>query len=416
MRSLYTIKCSKCNTEYSQGAPCSCPKCGGQIEISYDYESIAKTISSKTLATREPGVWRYGELLPLQGPSKVTMGEGGTRLVRSERLAKAVGLHNLFIKNETENPTGSFKDRCSTVSISKVVEARAGGVVIASSGNAAASACAYSTMADIPCHVLVPPETSVGKLVRINIFGGRVLKVIGPVDDCISMAEQISKKHGWMNVTTNSRANPYALEGTKTASYEIAESLGWHVPDYLALPVGGGACFTGHWKGFRDLLNLGFIKHKPHLIAVQSEGCAPFASAVRAKVGPENIRTWDNPRTIASGITDAYPIDGGNAYRALQDTGGLAETVSDDEIVEAQVLLARKEGIFAEPTGAVSLAGLIKLFRNGDIDAGDAVACEITGHGLNDIEPTAARIGKVPEIRPSLEDFDRALAEVERRN
>jgi threonine synthase len=416
MRSLCTIKCSKCNTEYPQGAPSSCPKCGGQIEISYDYESIAKTISRKTLATREPGVWRYGELLPLRGPSKVTMGEGGTRLVRSERLAKAVGLHNLFIKNETENPTGSFKDRCSTVSISKVVEARAGGVVIASSGNAAASACAYSTMVDIPCHVLVPPETSVGKLVRISIFGGRVLKVVGPVDNCISMAEQISKKHGWMNVTTNSRANPYALEGTKTASYEIAESLGWHVPDYLALPVGGGACFTGHWKGFRDLLNLGFIERKPHLIAVQSEGCAPFASAVRAEVGPENIRTWDNPRTIASGITDAYPIDGGNAYRALQDTGGLAETVSDDEIVEAQVLLARKEGIFSEPTGAVSLAGLIKLFRNGDIDAGDVVACEITGHGLNDIEPTAARIGKVPEIRPILEDFERALASAERRN
>jgi len=416
MRSLCIIRCTNCKTEYSEGSPCSCPKCGGQIEINYDYESITDTVSRKMLATRELGVWRYSELLPLQGPGKITMGEGGTRLVRSERLAKAVGFHSLFIKNETENPTGSFKDRCSTVSISKAVEARASGVVIASSGNAAASACAYSTMGGVPCHVLVPPETSVGKLVRIDIFGGRALKVVGPVDNCVSMAEQISKKRGWMNVTTNSRANPYALEGTKTASYEIAESLGWHVPDYFALPVGGGACFTGHWRGFRDLMNLGFIDRKPHLIAVQSEGCAPFTSAVRAEVGPENIRTWDNPRTIASGITDAYPIDGGNAYRALQDTGGLAETVSDDEIVEAQILLARKEGIFAEPTGAVSLAGLIKLFRSGHIDSHDIVACEITGHGLNDIEPTAARIGRVPEIRPSLEDFERALTEADRRN
>jgi threonine synthase len=374
------------------------------------------SVSRKMLATRTPGVWRYSELIPVRGPSRVTIGEGGTRLLKSQRLAKAVGLRNLFIKNETENPTGSFKDRCSTVSISKAVEARAGGVVIASSGNAAASACAYSTVAGVRCYVLVPPETSVGKLVRIDIFGGRALKVAGPVDNCISMAEEISKRHGWTNVTTNSRANPYALEGTKTASYEIAESLGWQVPDYLALPVGGGACFAGHWIGFRDLMNLGFIDRKPHLIAVQSEGCAPFATAVQGKVGPENIKTWSNPRTIASGITDAYPIDGGNAYRALHDTDGLAETVSDEEIVEAQVLLARKEGIFAEPTGAVSLAGLIKLLHNGRIDASDVVACEITGHGLNDIEPTAARIRRVPEIQPSMQDFERTLAEAERRN
>ena len=410
MKSLCRIKCVKCKTEYAQGAPCSCPRCGGPIEIDYDYEVISKTISKQKLMAREPGVWKYGELLPVQGPSKVTIGEGGTRLVKSERLAKTVGLRNLFIKNETENPTGSFKDRCSTVTISKAIEARASGVVVASSGNAAASACAYSTQAGIPCYVFVPPETSVGKLVRIDIFGGRARRVSGPVENCLAMAEQVSKKHGWVNVTTNSKANPYALEGTKTASYEVSEALQWESPDYFALPVGGGACFSGHWKGLRDLSKLGFIERMPHLIAVQSAGCAPFATAIRAGLGVEGVRTWENPKTIASGITDAFPTDGKGAYEAIRDTGGLAEIVTDSEIIEAQVLLARKEGIFAEPTGAVSLAGLIKLFRSGQIDASDVVACEITGHGLNDIEPTAARIGEVPEIQPTLEDFERSLA------
>ena len=416
MKSIYRIRCSRCKTEYTQCSPCSCPKCGGSIEIDYDYEAISKTVSKQRVAAREPGVWKYSELLPLQGSSMVTIGEGGTRLVKSERLAKALGLRNLFIKNETENPTGSFKDRCSTVSISKALEAKAGGVVIASSGNAAASACAYSAQAGIPCYVFVPPETSVGKLVRIDIFGGRATKVSGPVDNCLVMAEQVSKKHGWVNVTTNSKANPYVLEGTKTASYEVSEALQWRSPDFFALPVGLGACFTGHWRGLRDLSKLGFIDRMPRLIAVQSAGCAPFATAIRAGLGVEGVKTWENPKTIASGIADGYPIDAEGAYKAIRDTNGLVEIVSDDEIIEAQILLAKREGIFAEPTGAVSLAGLIKLFRNGQIDATDVVASEITGHGSNDIEPAAARIGDVPEIQPVLEDFERVLAKIQSRS
>jgi threonine synthase len=262
----------------------------------------------------------------------------------------------------------------------------------------------------------VPPETSVGKLVRIDIFGGRAAKVTGSVEDCLAMAEQISKKYGWVNLTTNSKANPYALEGIKTASYEIGEALQWRSPDLFALPVGGAACFTGHWKGFRDMLELGFIDRMPRLIAVQSAGCAPFATAIRAGLGVEGVKTWKNPKTIASGIADEYPADAESAYKAIRDTRGLAEIVSDNEIIEAQILLARKEGIFAEPTGAVSLAGLIKLFRNGEIDASDVMACEITGHGLNDTEPTAARIGDVPEIRPVLADFERTLTRTQTRS
>jgi len=409
MRSLWRIRCHGCGTEYPEGAPCTCSKCGGRLDIEYDYEAIAETISPGTLESREPSVWKYSELLPLQKDTRVTLGEGGTRLVRTERLGKAVGLKNLYIKNETENPTGSFKDRCATVSVSKALEAGASGLVIASSGNAAASACAYSTLAGIPCYVFVPPETSVGKLVRIDIFGGRITKVLGPVDNCISLAEQAGKKYGWINVTTNSKANPYTLEGTKTAAYEVCEALGWQCPDYFVLPMGSGACFTGHWKGFRDLLKIGFVDRKPRLVAVQSEGCAPFASVVKAGRGPEAVRTWENPRTIASGITDSFPLDLDGAYQAVQETKGLAETVSDSEIVEAQTLLARKEGIFAEPTGAVSLAGVIKLFRDGAIDADEVVACEITGHGLNDIEPTAARCPEAPQIHAKLNEFERTL-------
>lgn len=404
------MKCDKCDAQYEEGSPCACTVCGGSIQIQYDYEAISKSVSKNGLAAREAGVWKYAEFLPLPRTARITtLGEGGTRLVKSERLGQAVGLKKLFLKDETRNPTGSFKDRCSTVSISKALEAAADGVVIASSGGAAASACAYSTVAEIPCYVFVPSETSVGRLLKIRMFGGRVSKVVGPVENCMLVAEQASRKHGWINVTTNSKANPYTIEGTKTAAYEISEALGWRCPDYLALPVGSGACLLGHWRGFRDLEEMAFVSDMPRLVAVQAEGCAPLASAMKAGLGPERVRLWSNPRTIASGISDAFPADVEGAYEAIRHTSGLAETVSDDEIAEAQSLLARKEGIFAEPTGAVSIAGAIKLARLRTIDTNDVVVCEITGHGLNDIEPTLSRFTEVSRIQPVLEDFERSL-------
>lgn len=375
----------------------------------YDYDKIQQNLSKTKNDHQETDFWRYSELLPILDKSKrISLGEGGTCLILCKKLATKLGLKKLYIKDETRNPTGSFKDRCSAVSISKATECSVPAVAIASSGNAGASACAYSARAGITCYVFVPASVDAAKLTQIMIYGGRVVRVEGNLGDCHLLTSKASKKYGWQEITTYSQMNAYSTQGSKTTAFEICWQLGWETPDWLLVPFGGGGNLFGHWLGFQEFLKLGLTKDMPRLAAIQAAGCAPFVKAFRERTAPNQVETWKNPQTVASGIACVCPYDVDVALPAIYQSKGTAEDVTDEEILEAEVLLAKSEGVFAEPSAASSIAGLRKLVDSGVIERNDLIVCEITGSGLKDTK-SAMKKYKDPLTIASLEELERAL-------
>ena len=407
----FVQKCSKCGAGYpKERMVCSCFSCGGRIEIVYDYDRIKENLTRREDMLGRLSLWQYSDLLPIVDKTKrISLGEGGTDLTGCRKLANKLGLKRLYVKDETRNPTGSFKDRCSAVSISKALESSVNTVAIASSGNAGASACAYSAKAGVTCYVFVPASVDVAKLSQIMIYGGRVVRVEGTLGDCHLLTNKASSKYGWQEITTNSQTNIYSTQGSKTAAFEICMQLGWESPDWFVVPFGGGGNLFGHWLGFQEFLRLGFIQDMPRLAAIQAAGCAPFVRVFRERMAPNQVETWKKPETIASGIACTYPYDIDVALPAVHQSNGTAEAVTDEEILEAEVLLAKTEGIFVEPSAASSIAGLRKLIESGTIERNDLVVCEITGNGLKDIK-SAMRTYKDPvTIAPTLEELERVL-------
>ena len=387
-----------------------CPRNdSGRLDISYDYAALRAKIGRQTFAGRPPTVWRYFELLPVQKRSNiVTLEAGGTPLVKSSNLAKKVGLRNLFIKDETVSPTGSFKDRSMTVGVSKAVEFQVQTVVTASSGNAAAALAAHSAKAGLKCYAFVLESASEAKLAQISLYGTRVMRVrrveVGK-DPSVKMLRKVVQSYGWYPCPSFGPFNPYQVEGPKTMSYEIEEQLGRDLPDWVMIPTGSGCLLTGLWKGFNDLRQLGFTESMPKLAAVQPEGCAPLVRAFKRGDNPLQIEPWGTPKTVAGGLSDVFPWDGDAGIPAIKETNGTAENVSDAEILAAQKLLASTEGIFAEPTGVAALAGLVKLADNGTVRKDDVVVLLVTGNGLKDPDVVTNQLSKTPTISPSLEDF-----------
>jgi len=391
-----------------------CPsKDDGRLDIYYDYTTLAEKVTKKTLADRLPGVWKYWELLPVQDRrSIVTLGEGGTPLIKATNLAKKIGLRTLFLKDETRNPTGSFKDRSMTVGASKALEFDARVVAIASSGNAAASLAAYSAKAGLKCYAFVLESASIAKIAQIRLYGAevvRVKEVEKGVDPSVQMLRMVVERYGWYPCPSFGPFNPYQVEGPKTLSFEITEQLNWNAPDWVVIPVGSACLFTGVWKGFRDYCNLDLVNTIPKLAAVQATGCAPLVRAFKQGKDPFEIEPWEHPNTVAGGLADVYPWDGDAALSALKETGGSAKAVSDQAILEAQKLLASTEGIFAEPSGVASLAGLIGLVDEGVVDADERVVVLITGSGLKDPQVVVRRFKEVPIIKPSIEEFEKSI-------
>jgi threonine synthase len=390
-----------------------CPsKDDGRLDIYYDYTTLAEKVTKKTLGGRLSGVWKYRELLPIQDKrSIVTLSEGGTPLIKAVSLAKKIGLRNLFLKDETRNPTGSFKDRSMTVGASKALEFDARVVAIASSGNAAASLAAYSAKAGLKCYAFVLESAPIAKIAQIRLYGAEVVKakeIEKGVDPTVQMLRMVVERYGWYPCPSFGPFNPYQVEGSKSLSFEITEQLNWNTPDWVVIPVGSACLFTGVWKGFRDYRNLGLIDTIPKLAAVQATGCAPLVRAFRQGKDLFEIEPWEHPDTVAGGLADVYPWDGDAALSALKDTGGSATAVSDQAILEAQQLLASTEGIFAEPSGVTSLAGLIGLVDEGVVDADERVVVLITGSGLKDPQVVVRRIKEVPIIKPSIEEFEKS--------
>ncbi|MGA2973341.1 MAG: threonine synthase [Candidatus Bathyarchaeia archaeon] len=414
MRSfLKLMKCARCGKEYEPGS--GAIRCvnhdDGRLDIFYDHEALRDAISIEGLSKRQKGVWKYRELLPVEDPKNiVSLGEGGAPLLPTHRLGEKLGLDNLWLLDDTRNPTASFKDRPMTVGVSKAVELGYKTVVSASSGNAAAALSAYSAKAGLRCITFVPEMASIGKLAQLTMYGAHVVKVRGSEsgeDPTVKMLKVVCDQNNWYPCPSFGPMNPYQAEGPKTMSYEVVEELGWEVPDWVFVPVGAGGALAGNWKGYLDFQALGFIKSMPRMAAVQSAGCAPVIRAYEQGVDPKNIVPWEMPDSVATGLMDPYPWDGDAALVAIRNSHGAAVAVSNEEILEAQRKLAKYEGIFAEPSGVTSLAGLIKEREN--IDRADCVVLEITGSGLKDPNVATKGMPEIPIIDASMQDLDRVL-------
>jgi threonine synthase len=406
------LRCTRCARTYApKDRVLTCQEDEGRLEVEYDYDAIATKASRHLFQRRRGGLWKYRELLPIENENNiVTLGEVQTPLIRCENLGKILGLPNLYVKDETKNPTASFKDRPMTVGVSKAVELGYDTVVSASSGNAAAALAAYSAKAGLTCYAFVPDMASPSKIAQLNMFGAHVVRVRGlesGVDPTVTMLKIVCRRFGWYPCPSTGPFNPYQAEGPKTMSYEIAEQLGWTTPGWIFAGVGGGGLLAGNWKGYQELNRLRLVEGFPRMVAVQSTGCAPLVRAFEEKMDPQKIVPWERPDSVATGLMDPFPWDGDAALKALHESSGTAVKVSNEEILDAQRILARKEGVFAEPSGVTALAGLIKLGSEGRIPTDDCIVVEITGSGLKDLDVIGS--AEAPLIDPNIDDLQKVL-------
>ena len=387
----YKLQCFDCQRESkTNDAGLRCQTCGGLLEVKFDLDGKKKPSWDR----RQLAVWKYRELLPLEkDESIISLAEGGTGLHRCRRLGQKIGLKKLYVKNEGENPTGSFKDRGMTVAISKARELGKMKVLCASTGNTAASLAAYSARAGIECIVFVPKgKVAGGKMLQVRMHGARIIEVKGDFDQAFETALELAKKrkeHYLMN-----SINPYRLEGQKTLAFEISDQLDSKTPDMVILPVGNGGNISAVWKGFTEFQQLSIAKTRPRMIGIQAEKASPIAKAVKRR--ENKISPVHNPQTIATAIRIGSPVNWPKVLKAIKESRGTAETVADSEILEAQRELATLEGIFVEPASAASIAGLKKLRATGSVDASETIVCVTTGHGLKD-PSVLERLPQIPD-------------------
>ena len=404
---IYQV-CIACGEKYgADEIVYSCKRCGDLLEVKYDYGLLEAKLEKSDWQSLPLSVWRYKDLMPIRDPSKiVSLNEGGTGLHSCQRLVDLLGVKHLYVKNEGENPTGSFKDRGMTVGITKAVELNMKTVICASTGNTSASLAAYAAKAGLQCIVLIPSgKIAYGKLAQAMVYGAKVVQIRGNFDHALKMVLELSEKH--REVYLLNSINPYRLEGQKSLAFEICDQLNREPPDRVVLPVGNAGNISAIWKGFIEFHKLGLIDKLPKMTGIQAEGAAPIAQAI--KNGKDEIVPMDKPETVATAIRIGAPISWKKAMRAIRESDGTAETVTDEEILEAQKMLARSEGLFVEPASASSIAGLKKLLEAGKIDKDEVVACVTTGHGLKDPD-IAIKISEKPsEVNAEIESIEKLL-------
>lgn len=406
-------ECINCHTKYDiDDIVYFCRKCGDILEIKLDFAGLAETLKRGDWKKVPLSVWRYRDFMPIHESTKiVTLSEGGTGLHRSQRLGEELGLKNLYVKNEGENPTGSFKDRGMTVGVTKAVELGARHVICASTGNTSASLAAYAARAGIKCTVLIPSgKIAYGKLAQAMIHGAKVLQVRGNFDEALEFVLKLAEKHESIYLLNS--INPFRIEGQKTLGYEICEQLNNEAPDRIIVPVGNAGNISAIWKGLSEFYKLGLIKSLPKMTGIQAAGSAPIVQAI--KTNSDTIIPVAKPETVATAIRIGAPVSWKKAINAIRESHGTAETVTDEEILDAQKILARIEGIFVEPASASSIAGLKKLVKNGVIGKDERVVCVTTGHGLKDPD-TAVKMSEKPlEVDADISAIENALGLKER--
>ncbi|MFH0849260.1 MAG: threonine synthase [archaeon] len=384
------LKCTVCGAKHQTSDKILvCTKCGKLLDVEFDLEEIRRSFSKESLKERVRSLWRYRELLPIdKDDCIVSLGEGVTSLRKIPRYGGLVGYDNLFVKVDYLNPTGSFKDRGTTVNVSKLKELGVTSVMDDSSGNAGLSLAAYCASAGMECILFVPGSAPSEKLVQAQLYGAKIRTVPGSRSDAAKAAEDTWKDSSIFYASHN--LGPFFLEGMKTFACELAEDLNWQVPDHIIFPVGGGSLLRGTWKGFDQLMKLGMINRVPSLHCVQSEACMPIVTAFEK--GKSETEPAAEGETIAGGIRISNPARGAQVLDTLRRTGGKAVAVSDDAVMKHQRLLASKEGMFAEPTTCAALAGLDKLREMNAVEKGESVIVALTGFGLKDMKSAAAAL------------------------
>jgi len=401
------LRCRECGRAYPAEALHVCEYCFGPLEVSYDYEAIAAATTRESIAAGPPSIWRYATLLPAQSDGAVDLGAGFTPLVRADRLAAELGLGELWLKNDTVNPTGSFKDRVVAVALARARELGFKVAACASTGNLANSVAAHAARAGMRHVVFVPADLEAGKIIMTSVYGPHLVAVEGSYDDVNRLcAELTSEQPTWAFVNVNVRT--YYAEGSKTLAFETAEQLGWRAPDHVVVPVGSGSQLTKIAKGFRELWQVGLLDEEPHvrISGAQAAGCSPIATAFTE--GHDYVRPV-KPATIAKSIAIGNPADGWYALDEVRTSGGALAAVTDEELADAMVLLARTEGIFAETAAGVTIATLAKLAAAGVVRRDERVVAYVTGHGLKTIEAVASRAQPHATIAPTLDAFNEAL-------
>ena len=400
------LRCRECGREYATAPIYTCEWCFGPLEVAYDYEAIARSVSREKIAAGPSSLWRYGELLPVAANPSVDLGTGFTPLVRADRLAAELGLGELWLKNDTRNPTNSFKDRVVTVALSKALEFGFKVAACASTGNLANSVAAHAAHAGLRSYVFIPADLEQGKVVTTAVYGGNVVAIDGNYDDVNRLCAELAGMYEWAFVNVNVR--PYYAEGSKTLAFETAEQLGWRVPDHAVVPVASGSLLTKIQKGFQELHKVGLLDEEPtvRMSGAQAQGCSPVASAWLEH--SDTIRPV-KPDTIAKSLAIGNPADGYFALDTVRTSDGGFAAVTDDEVVDGMRLLAQSEGIFAETAGGVTIATLQKLAADGVIRSDECVVAYITGHGLKTLEAVAPTTGPTATIKPNLDAFHEAF-------
>lgn len=404
------LKCRECSRTYPHQPLYVCEWCFGPLEVEYDYEKIKRALTKESLKKRDDNMYRYRELLPLEDAPIVGLNTGFTPLIRAKNLEKALGVKELYIKDDSVNhPTLSFKDRVVSVAVSKAKEFGFDTVACASTGNLANSVASQAAAANLRRFIFIPTDLEFGKIVGTLIYNPILVGVEGNYDQVNRLCTEIASKYGWGFVNINLR--PFYSEGSKTYGYEIAEQLDWKLPKHVIVPVAGASLICKIWKAFKELNILEFVeKVDTKIYAAQAEGCCPVVEAI--KEDREIIRP-QKPNTIAKSLAIGNPADGVYAVRIMKESGGTGETVSDEEIIEAIKLLASCEGIFTEMAGGVTLGVTKKLIEKGVIPKDESILVCITGNGLKTQEPLTGKIGEFIKIKPNMDSFEEILKEVQ---
>jgi threonine synthase len=405
MGEVHALKCRECGIEYEPQFRYICEECFGPLDVQYEFPS---NISRDTFSSRkERSYWRYFEMLPIANKNNIVNLQAGlTPLQKADRLAKEMGgLKSLFIKNDSVNPTFSFKDRPAGIAVSRAKETKLKAVGCASTGNLASATAAHAAVAELPCYIFAPSDIEHVKIAQALSYGAEFVAVDGTYDDANRVASIIGDSKGIGIVNINMR--PYYVEGSKTLAYEVAEQLGWQIPENLVIPVGSGAMLNAICKGFEELRTLGLVDHETDfkITAAQPHGCAPIVDAFKKKT--DEVIPVERPNTIAKSLAIGDPGDGLYVLKRLNQYNGIAEEVTDEEIIDGILMLAKTEGIFTEPAGGVAVAVLKKLVEEGKIDKDERIVCYITGNGL---KATEAITGVLPKLRSVKPDAQAVLA------
>ena len=407
MKNVICGRCVKCGKEYEATPNLTNCECGGILDIIYDYDYIKTVLTKDDLANRDDrSMWRYRELLPIEDTTCNTpLRVGWSPLYEADRLAAELGIGKLWVKDDGQNPTASLKDRASAMAVAKAQEAGAKVIACSSTGNAASSLAGNAAAAGLKTYIFVPSRAPKGKVAQLMTFGATVVSVQGSYEDTFELSKAAIDKWGWYN--RNAAINPYLSEGKKTVGLEIAEQLGWKMPDYIAISVGDGCTIAGLWKGLKDLYAIGFIDKLPRLISAQAEGCCPLNRAIA------NNEEWYpmEENTLADSIAVGVPRNATKALNAIKESNGIVVNVSDTEIMAAQKLLGRTCGVFGEPAGVTGTAGIKKLCEQGILGKDDTIVSVVTGNGLKDVANAIAACGEPISIPSDMDLLLKAFAE-----